>query len=702
MNRSKNTIIVLVLVLTAAILPRIFTLGRALTTDEAYHWVAYRSETFFNAIAGGTFAETIITGHPGVTTMWLGSMGLLLERIIQSAGWLTPVSFETHLTLMRLPLACTTALLIGVAFMLLHQLFSMRVALVAALLWASDPFLVAHSRVLHLDALLTMLMLVALLALLSACFDVDGPRHLPHIPALILAGIASGLALLTKSPALLLAPAGTLILLAWFWQRQYPSAHPHPPPPLQNSQPDTMSPLPVLIQSLLLWGGTALFTIVIAWPALWVAPWDAISSVVNEIISNGGAPHKENFLLGTSFDHESPGLLFYPLTLLGRTTPWTALGLVGLAAAVVVSRRSLLDRRRTPLVLIAAIAIVLVSILTMMPKKADRYALPSVPMIHILAAVGLAWAGHTLPTLLRRTTAALIAVAAIVTLLVLHPYYLAYYSPLIGGTTRAPDLVPVGWGEGLDKAADWLAQRPDIATGDVASWSYPSLQAYLPAAEVTWQGAIKHGTINYLVVYINQVQTRAEYQYIGDIHERCLPIHVVRLHNIDYAWIYDLPIVRTLQPAGAQFGSALQLADYTVVPPDACACQPLALELTLKPLDRPDRPLFFFIHITSSDGQTVHQLDIPLADLVPSDYWQSKELLFHPLELPLPEDVPPGEYGLVTGLYDPATDTRLPIRPAPSEEAPADTSEPTSESTAALYLVTFEITEMFRNVCTVE
>ena len=44
-----------------------------------------------------------------------------------------------------------------------------------------------------------------------------------------------------------------------------------------------------------------------------------------------------------------------------------------------------------------------------------------------------------------------------------YPYYFTYYNPLAGGSMTAPEVLLVGWGEGLDTAAGWLKQQPDAA-----------------------------------------------------------------------------------------------------------------------------------------------------------------------------------------------------------------------------------------------
>jgi hypothetical protein len=461
----------------------------------------------------------------------------------------------------------------------------------------------------------------------------------------------------------------------------------------------------------MLWVGVAALTVLLLWPALWAAPAQAVASVASEAAGNSTEPHKGNFLLGQSFLFDAPGPLYYPVTLFSRLTPWVLLGLL-LAAAVPLSWRG---PRRVPMLLLLCAALLFVAILSTLPKKLDRYALPAVPLLHILAAAGLALLWDRLRAtgqrmqddwhrLHRSLLPPLFFLVLALTLVIYHPYYLAYYSPLTGllrplgsaETERAhpvTDVVLVGWGEGLDRAADWLNAQPGIEAGEVATWSAPTLRPYLDTG-VTWQGDTdERDRVNYLVVYVNQEQTGREAQYIDQVHGRCPVSHTVRLHGIDYAWIYELPLVRIAQPPGAQFGQVFTLADYVLEPPDACDCSPLTLTLAFQPLSRPEQPHFFFIHVIDSSGRMVQQLDIPLENLIVSAAWQSGETLFHPLGIPLPETAPPGDYRVIVGLYEPGTGAQVPITVNAGQEAS------TGAGTGTLHIATFQKTRIYQQQC---
>ncbi len=70
-----------------ALVPRAFGHNAIVTVDEAYHWFD-RVNIFLGAVVRGHFADTNIIGHPGVTTMWLGTLGTLLRDAL--AVWGAP------------------------------------------------------------------------------------------------------------------------------------------------------------------------------------------------------------------------------------------------------------------------------------------------------------------------------------------------------------------------------------------------------------------------------------------------------------------------------------------------------------------------------------------------------------------------------------------------------------------------------------
>jgi hypothetical protein len=226
----ENWLISLALFLLALI-PRWLDLGRFLTADE-FLWVD-RSRNFLAGLTNSAyrcptivetwgFAEglacTLRTGHPGVTTMWTGSFGLVLRWLVDGRpaalhDYVVAVATNpldaTFVAPERLATVLITSTWIVAVYWLLRRLISWQVALIVALLLALDPFHIALSRVIHHDALSTTFMTLSVLMMLIYWGQGAGRSWL------LLSGVSAGFAFLSKSPALYLIPFVALVGL-WF------------------------------------------------------------------------------------------------------------------------------------------------------------------------------------------------------------------------------------------------------------------------------------------------------------------------------------------------------------------------------------------------------------------------------------------------------------------------------------------------------
>lgn len=173
----------MLLLLAAALLPRLVALGRYITPDELI-WV-YRSVLFREALLAGQWPDTLVAGHPGVTTTWLGAIGISLQLLLvpQTAAtyeWLTRLAFLTPdntaafqqlaalLTAARIAVIVVNCTGVVLLYLLTRQLWGPVVAFVGGLLLAFDPFFIGLSGILHVDGLASTFMAVSLLALLVA------------------------------------------------------------------------------------------------------------------------------------------------------------------------------------------------------------------------------------------------------------------------------------------------------------------------------------------------------------------------------------------------------------------------------------------------------------------------------------------------------------------------------------------------------
>jgi hypothetical protein len=552
---ARLPVVLPLLLFGVGLIPRLLALDTFLTSDE-YRWLG-RSRDFLAGLIAGDWGATLQTGHPGVTTMWTGSLGILYRY------WTRPSSGPDDLLTfvqgvpnepldvafmapMRFPTVLLTSLLVVAVYLLVSRLFDdRRVGTVAALLLALNPFHIALSRILHHDALVTTFMTLSLLPLLGYWLRGWSRRWL------LLSAIAAGLSFLSKSPAMFLMPFCALLGLIWAVRRW------------RGGEWRGWADAGRLVGDGLLWAAVAWLTVCLAWPATWVVPLKVLSSVFGigyQYVTEGHG--KGNFFLGEITSN--PGILFYPVTWLLRTTP---LALLGFLVWIVVWLRSILNRRaqevpgnRALASMFLLYAVSFVAFMTTGEKKQDRYLLPAYPALEILAALGLVQLASILssdsvkPRLrIAWSPAAVLSALIVVVLLfsgvlaaVHYPYYFTYYNPLLGGAPTAVRLVTIGWGEGLERAAAYLNEVPNASRLRVTSWYHNSFGPYFQGQATHFASdAGQTLSSDYAVVYRNQIQrqlpTAAQVRYLVQHHT---PVYTETLHGVDYVYVYRLPLAR--------------------------------------------------------------------------------------------------------------------------------------------------------------
>lgn len=433
---------------------RLAPLGRYVTPDEPT-WV-YRSIRFADALSDRDWAAIPPTGHPGVTTMWLGAAGVTMQRLLDPAGsaahldwirrldWLSPENGAAFRRLAfflpwgRVAVALVTTLGLVILYPLLARLFDQRVALLAVGLLAFDPFLTGHSGLLHTDAL------VAIFCLLALATALNGLREPRRAAWWACAGFFTGLALLTKTPSLILLPFILSLIAAGSLRK------------------------PRTYLSFAIYLVLFVITVFALYPTLWVDPLRVVNTLQSLAGRHIETVQRPIFFAGRMID--DPGPAFYPVIFIFRVSP---LVLIGLILGLVFLRR-FPSERRFAFLLLLAFAVLFGAGMSLGAKKHDRYLLPAFPPLTLAATLGWEYLSGRMSKRWSSLTRLLILLAQLILALLFAAYPLTCYNPLLGGPHVAARLLTVGWGEGMGAAARHLNQMPDAPQLTVAAVSLPS------------------------------------------------------------------------------------------------------------------------------------------------------------------------------------------------------------------------------------
>ena len=660
-------------------LPRGIALDSFVTIDEPV-WLAHAT-TFAYGLVQHDWALTFRLEHPGVTTMWLGVAGLFsslpdyTQRVLADPEtyrqpfeqWLGAQTTLTPLALLR---ASRWWVTLAVAFTLTLSYFPLRrlvgrwVAFMALLFIAWSPMAVAFSRQLQPDGLLAALTLGALTYFLVWLY---AGRHWQD---LIIAGVLMGLAWLTKIPAAMLAPTGALLIGTMLWQARQRKA-------TFNDVTDTESDhaFSRLLLGYVLWGVVATLVFFALWPTLWVDPVGSFRQIYTIMSEYAGGHANPNFYLGQVTD--DPGLSFYPVAYLLRTTPAELIGLVVALLAWWQQRALFANRRvRQSAFGLLIFALVFTVVMSVIGKKFDRYLLPAFLALTVLSALGWMVVQQVVKqACVRRLGRGWAVVGSglvlVVALGVLHgfftvqsyPYYMTYYNPLLGGARTAEELLFVGWGEGLEEVGAWLNQQPEAEKRKVIAWYATGPLSYFfkgNAINVLYGSRMPWLDADYVVLYINQIQRGIPTWAAVDYFLQQPPVYTVTSQNLTLARLYDLhAIVDRLkadmaapvpQPVTVTWPD-LELRTLQSLTTTTIAS---ALPIQMSWRGRTDGSYKVSLRLISEQGDLVAQQDTMVSESVT-------------VQLFVPPDAAPGAYTLFLLVY--VDETLEPVRTADGIEA---------------------------------
>ena len=637
------------LIFVVALALRFLALDRYVTPDELI-WV-YRSVLFREAIGSGKWADTLVAGHPGVITTWLGMAALSLQLALQPADqavytWITKLAYLTpdnmaafrqlyvFLDSSRTAVAIINSSGVVAVFWLVRELLDSRVALAAAFILAIDPFVSGLSGLFHVDGLLMTWSIISLLTLaLGVGLGHKAQDNRRRVIWLILSGVTAALAVLSKSPGLMLLPVTALAILSLLWR--------------EHSGLSSRRFVRIIGYGTV-WLSSFVLILLLLYPALWSAPLRVFSTAGGNASRHVAEALRPTFFMGdVAFNH---GPIFYPVALLWRLSPLIVGGLI-LLIVFLIQRRSFRVREMRVVVLLALWALLFLIGITFAAKKFDRYLLPVIPALAIIAAVALAGRRSEESRLLKGIIL-LLAVAHMVMLTVSIPYLLSAYNPLVGGPYTAQYVLPLGWGESVSAGGMWLATTSDAAEQTALSGIAPSLAPFFPGTTLFAETAGRQGA-DYIILTANSRQANS--QLVAQADAELELSHTVRYGLLPQGWIYNNP---DAQPVS--FGGQVQL---------------LAQDLRANQIDNDvlftarwrreqvDPLLIVKIQLRDRVGIIWQELETELLNDVYfyPQHWQAGETPDVSYRLALPPAMPPGSYTVQLSLIDQKTKGQLPI-----------------------------------------
>jgi 4-amino-4-deoxy-L-arabinose transferase-like glycosyltransferase len=374
--------------------------------------IRLRGLRFFDrAVVDSVFRDN--AEHPPMGRWLLGIASTLGQPVEMALGGSRdPV--DLYIRSGRIAPALTFGLLVGLIALEAGRRYGRVAGLAAGVSLAIMPRMFAHA---HLAALDTFIACFWTLALLSAVRAIEGRR--PEF-GMAIAGLAWGLALLTKIHAWFLPP----IILAWCLSRLKPGRA-------------------VLAWSI--WATSGLVLFFAGWPWLWYDPVGRLSAY-----------------LGTGVERVSIQVLYFGRVYADRDVPWhypwfylvatVPVGLLALGGWGLI--RGWKDRRgdRFPMLLAGSIAVFpLVFSTRVAVYDGERLFLVAFPLLAILIGRGFGWLWSRAG---RKGHMALVVllVGQCYGVVAFHPFGLSYYNLLVGGLPGAErlGLELTYWGDAVD------------------------------------------------------------------------------------------------------------------------------------------------------------------------------------------------------------------------------------------------------------
>lgn len=480
------TIFFLIILFLLIVLPRTLDLDSFQTADEK-RWLA-NTTNFITNLAHGDWSHLMQQPHPGITTQWIAS----------------PTAFSDSWAIRKLPLVLAQSILLLLTSYIFWRLTNSKTTtFFITLFLAISPPLIAHTRVYAMDSLLSHFLIISIGLLLLW-------RHSKSRHYLFFSAFSAAAAILSKISGIIIVPFILGIIIIWLFKDR-------------QEEKNSASNYKILF----IWFGSFLLSLVIILPSLALNTKEVITDILSWLQSDDYLLHQ----IGPSY---------YLRTLLFFSTPLHLFSLF--TVPVFLISKKIPAHLRTLLLIFLIFAILFTIQMSLGSKKGDRYILPSLLCLDIIAALIISYVfslkSQSLTLLIAKLSLLTLVVLQIGSLITLHPYYLSYVNPI---TQPFFDERRLGWGEGLDLAAKYLNELPDSASLTVASY-YPNEFANYFNGHSVPAHEHNHANVDYVIIYRAMFE-RDEDAWETDVintYRPQTPIKTIFIDHTPMIWIYQV------------------------------------------------------------------------------------------------------------------------------------------------------------------
>jgi len=399
-NRFKLEILIFFLF----ILSRYPSLGHDMFNTDVWKWKV-RTYDFSTGVFTLNFDQTIQKYHPGVTLMWLGTVGIKVFNLYNDI--FLHVSADSIQALFGLHFVQKFLVVIAIGislasiFYVLRELFGNRFAFLSIFLLSFEPFYIALTRTFHLEGLQSTFMLASIV-----WFYYWYEKNKKNYKRLFITAFFSAFSFLTKTTALYLVPFFGLWILLDI---------------LKNKK------IKMGIFRYLQWILPTFMFVFLLWPALWVIPNDVFKILYQGVAVVGVEQDHIQFFFGKLVD--DPGWYFYIVVFILRSSYLLLLGLLGLKLLFVFDKdgkfKKYLGNTRRDFIKYNLLYVFFYMIMLSIPsKKLDRYILPLMVSSVLICAFFFEYYLDKIKSNLKY----LVFLLPLITAVYLHPDYFSYYS----------------------------------------------------------------------------------------------------------------------------------------------------------------------------------------------------------------------------------------------------------------------------------